>query len=71
MTSNNRMNNFKRMVDRMAVGGKLLTTQEKSPRDFWENHPRFLETHTPFCAWCYVQVKKTCHNKGVLIEEGG
>lgn len=29
MTTTNRMNNFKRLAERLALGEKLLTTQEK------------------------------------------
>ncbi len=30
MTSNTRMSNFRRMAERLALGQKLLTTQEKT-----------------------------------------
>lgn len=30
MTTTNQMNNFRRLAERFAQGGKLLTTQEKA-----------------------------------------
>lgn len=48
MTSHNRMNNFKRMVDRLAVSGKLLTTQEVLGSRFLVADARStVETWTP------------------------